>query len=617
MVECTLLLLKDGVPLLPFKINQRTYIGRSSECEIQLLDTRLSRKHVCIFQVDESFWIKDLDSKNGTLLNDTPLVQKKMLVDGDLICLGNASLVFNPDMEMYHTRYSDKRFVITHDPATALEIAELQPAGPDEISAKEALALHATAVELTGQLDMEAVLKTTLNLMLGQFKAERGFILLKNSRGGFEPKVVISDTETAAISTNIIKKVCETKRPLLLGNALGAVSFAGKKSVLEHRLCSVMIAPIIKDEHVVGICQVDRQHQNAFNSKSLLEFQLLSLIAGVAISNAQKYQKQTQKSDAMQIGDRMRRMFIGNHSKTVALLKLIQKAGASQARVLITGESGTGKELVAKLIHEQSSRKIGPYVPVNCAALPENLLESELFGHEKGAFTGASKQKKGLFELADGGTLFLDEVGEMPLSVQVKLLRVIQEGIFMRVGGERAIAVDVRIVAATNKDLAGAIQKKEFREDLFFRLNVVNLEVLPLRERREDIVLLVKHFISRFAAEVGKKPPMVSDGAMKLMMAYHWPGNVRELQNITERLIVLGEGPKIKAEDVSGYLAAGKPVCLTPGNLKEAVAQTERMLIIETLNQTKRNKSATCRILGISRPTLDKKLTELAIEETL
>jgi two-component system response regulator AtoC len=300
---------------------------------------------------------------------------------------------------------------------------------------------------------------------------------------------------------------------------------------------------------------------------------------------------------------------IAKSSKMQRVIEVIKVIAKSNATILITGESGTGKELVARAIHAQSDRMSKPFVAVSCAALPESLLESELFGHEKGSFTGAYAQKKGKFEFANGGTLFLDEIGEMSANIQVHLLRVLEEREFTRVGGNEPIKVDVRVISATNKDLRKAIEKREFREDLYYRLNVVNIELPPLRERKEDIPLLAEHFLHKFAVENRKEVTEFSPEVIESLLSYDWPGNIRELENSIERAIILSRDSSITTADLPqenvslvGSASIGK-------NLKEV----EKAHILNVLRETGENYSEAARILGVSRMTLYNKAKEYGL----
>ena len=301
---------------------------------------------------------------------------------------------------------------------------------------------------------------------------------------------------------------------------------------------------------------------------------------------------------------------IGSSPAFRRMMMLVDQVADSSATVLIQGESGTGKELVAKTIHARSARRKGPFVAVNCAALPETLLESELFGYEKGAFTGAAGRKEGRFELADGGTLFLDEVADLSPVTQPKILRVLQEGEFERLGGTRTLRVDVRIVAATNQDLAQMVREKRFREDLYYRLNVITINVPPLRERREDIHVLAQHFLRMYAAKNNRKLEGFTDEALRRLEAYAWPGNVRELENVIERGVVLARSAQMDIADLPPEIAGATP--LPEGVLSVRIgtplAEVEQRLLEETLRVTKGNKTLTARLLGIDPRTVSRKL---------
>jgi len=297
-------------------------------------------------------------------------------------------------------------------------------------------------------------------------------------------------------------------------------------------------------------------------------------------------------------------LIIGKSKKIQEVFTLIRRVAQSNCNVLIRGESGTGKELVARAIHYNSSRKDKPFVPVNCAALPQDLLESELFGYERGAFTGATSQKPGKFEISSGGTIFLDEVADMSLSMQAKILRVIQERVFERVGGTKSIKVDLRLIAATNKDLEKAVKNNSFRDDLYYRLNVVSIYIPPLRERREDIPLLANFFLKKYAKENKKQINGFSPEAMDSLMRYVWPGNVRELENIIEGAVVLGRSNLILREDL--FLTSSQEVSSEEASLP--LMEQEKRLIKRILNKTGGNQTKAAKLLGIHRNTLRRKI---------
>ncbi len=306
---------------------------------------------------------------------------------------------------------------------------------------------------------------------------------------------------------------------------------------------------------------------------------------------------------------------IGRSPAMQEIFATIERVAPTNATVLIAGESGTGKDLIARAIHHHSPRRDQPFVKINCAAIPETLLESELFGYEKGAFTGATTSKPGKFELADKGTVFLDEIGDVPPAIQVKLLRVLQDKEFERLGSNKVRRVDVRIIAATNADLRSAIESGQFREDLYYRLNVVPINVPPLRQRKEDIPALVDHFIKKYAAEFGRPVAGISDEALEILMKHHWPGNVRELENVIERAVVLCTGERLEAKDIK-LDPATRPQAANDFFLPEGMTleEHERQLILKALERAKGNKSLAARMLGITRNALRYRLSQMGLE---
>jgi two-component system response regulator HydG len=308
---------------------------------------------------------------------------------------------------------------------------------------------------------------------------------------------------------------------------------------------------------------------------------------------------------------------IGRSSAIRELFEILSMVSPTDATVLILGESGTGKELVANAIHQNEDRKDKPFIKVNCAALPENLLESELFGHEKGAFTGAVTRKEGRFKVADGGTIFLDEIAEMSKATQAKILRVLQEREFEPLGSNDSVRVDVRVIAATNRDLEKEVELGNFREDLYYRLNVVPVRVPPLRERREDIPLLLDHFLSIYCGKIGKKIRGFEPEAVSLLSRYAWPGNVRELENVVERTVIMCRGEYIETGILPGKIGSPEtPVGDEPGKIESGITlrEAEKRLIVETLRETGGNRTHTAEILGITRKTLFNKIKEFEIE---
>ncbi len=610
-----LLLLKKNVPQVKFSLSNTSTIGRSSECEIQVPDLKTSRRHALIYINGPDYCLKDLESENGTYLNGKCIHSLVKIKDGDEIQIGDHVFIFNPPLDILHERKGDKSLLlVSEEPAPAVEYGSLLHCDEFEpVNGNTFQSIYDFLCDITSELDLDVLLNKLISKLIAYFSADRGYILSYDSKiRKCRPLVIITEKENMALSSTLLDMAVAEKRPLLVHDALEDISFAEGKSILKHQLRSVMLIPLIAKEDIIGFIQLDKKEKKAFDINTLNRFSLISKVAALAFYNAQKFERESKK-DIHITGMREDKChtFIGQSPCVIELLTKAEKAAYSDARVIIEGESGTGKELIAHMIHEMSPRTNYPWIAINCAAIPENLLESELFGHEKGAFTGAVKQKKGCFELADDGTLFLDEIAEISPSVQVKLLRVLQEGRFFRVGGETSIAVDVRVVCATNKDLKNQVRENLFREDLYFRLNVITLHVPPLRNRKEDIELLCSFFIERYSGELGKKAPEMSSEAIFLLKNYAWPGNIRELQNAMERTIVLFDNDEIREGDLPGdvrmpdFNAEAFPI---RGSLHDTLAIIEKKMLITAMKKAHFKKVDAARMLGISRPTLDKKI---------
>jgi Nif-specific regulatory protein len=395
---------------------------------------------------------------------------------------------------------------------------------------------------------------------------------------------------------------------------------------------SVLAVPLWKGEEILGVLQMDnRESPGVFQTADLDVSAVLAHHASLLVANARLVsrlraaEERLKKENAfLKTREESRRVgkgpqeIIGAAPAMVTLLEQLGKVVDTRVTVLIEGETGVGKELIAAAVHYRSRRRGQLFVSQNCAAMPENLLESELFGHRRGSFTGAHEDKKGLFEIADGGTLFLDEVTEMPLALQSKLLRVLQEGEIRALGALQEKRVNVRIVAATNRNLEKEVEAGRFRQDLYYRLNVFPLRVPPLRERKEDIPLLAAHFLARYGAEMGKEPAGFAQETMDLLSAYAWPGNIRELQNEVQRMVVLSEDGEFLTPDlVSGRIRHVESlidrVAPEKGTLKEMMDQVERWLVIQALKDHENNKTAAAKTLGITREGLHKKLRGLGL----
>jgi two-component system NtrC family response regulator/two-component system response regulator HydG len=342
-------------------------------------------------------------------------------------------------------------------------------------------------------------------------------------------------------------------------------------------------------------------------------------INAVAVVVGKALEKRRLLQETQALRDRVRERFrfpnmVGESAELQSVFDVVKRAAPTRATVLILGESGTGKELIAQAIHEESPRRDKPFIRVNCAALTETLLESELFGHERGSFTGAMARREGRFELADGGTLFLDEIGEIPHSIQVKLLRALQQREFERVGGVQTLKVDVRMVAATNKDIAAEVKAGRFREDLYYRLNVVAVTLPPLRSRKGDIPSLVSHFIQKYTESYGKEIGGLAPGTLNALLSHHWPGNVRELENVIERAVVLAVGTELTSDDLPATLRGPRPMVDSPGKLipGATMEEIEREAILKTLEMVDGSTSRAAEVLGISVRKVQYRLKEYA-----
>jgi Nif-specific regulatory protein len=379
---------------------------------------------------------------------------------------------------------------------------------------------------------------------------------------------------------------------------------------------SIACAPLKVNGEIIGVLEIiDRADGGALRAEDMPLLAVFADVAATAIANARRIDRDRKSIRDLQAEMDLRYEIVGESRAIRRVIADALKVAEAKTSTLIIGESGTGKELLARLIHRASPRRDAPMVVLNCAALPEALLEDELFGHEKGAFTGAVSRKIGKFELADGGTLFLDEIGEMSPTMQAKLLRILQEGVFYRLGGNDSIPVDVRALAATHRDIDREVAEGRFREDLYYRLNVVQIRMPALRERREDIPLLAEHFLTIFRKERGIARMRFSQEALDRMQAYDWPGNVREMKNAIERAVVMGNPPDILAEDLPAF---ARPTNLLGGcvgsSFKEAVDAFKRDFLALNLKYTDGNRSRAARTLGIQRTYLSRLLAKYGLQ---
>jgi len=428
------------------------------------------------------------------------------------------------------------------------------------------------------------------------------------------------------IGEGITGRVAQSGKPVIVPDISKEPGFLNLTKSRQNKRKAFLCVPIIHRRDVIGTISIDREVANEEELRKDLYF--LQLVANVLAEAVAGIREQLEeRSNLMEENVRLRRQLddrfrpaniIGNCNSMRAVFDQIAQVADSTATVLIRGESGTGKELVARAIHHASSRKEGPFISVNCAALPENLIESELFGHEKGSFTGAAQQRRGRFELAHGGTLFLDEIGDIAPAVQVRLLRVIQERSFERVGGNETISVNVRLIAATGKNLEEAIHQKKFREDLYYRLNVFPIHLPPLRERRSDIILLADHFLQKYNAQHRKNIKRISTPAINMMMMYHWPGNVRELENCIERAVLTASDNVIHGYSLPPSLQTSEATHteILPADrvsLKTMIDSYERELIVDALKKFRGNATSVAKHLCATKRIINYKIKQLGI----
>ena len=528
-------------------------IGRETAANLCLADASVSRRHSKIEKNDEGFIITDLESLNGTFVNDIP-IRSRLLEHGDRVRIGESQFLFLA----HEGEPASKSSEVTLDEAKVLTGPTVQVRLDQAVfqMARDLSALMKVSTTINAIRGLDALLESLLEQLFEVVPAQRGAILLSSEHSLEGGRVFGLDRKRGKdqpvnISRTIVQQVLRDGVALLASDAAMQPKLASE-SFIQTQAHSVMCVPLVMIDRKLGVLYLDTTACDQFNKDHLQLVTAIAAIAAVAIENARHFEWLEEENERLLADVNIEHNMVGESEAMQRVYQFIGKVAPTDATVLINGESGTGKELAARAIHRNSKRAQKPFVAVNCAALTESLLESELFGHERGAFTGAIAQKKGRLEIASGGTVFLDEIGELSPALQVKLLRVLQEREFERVGGTVTIKADVRVIAATNKNLEDAMAANEFRHDLFYRLNVVSLEMPPLRARREDILLLASYFVGKYAAMCNRKLKGISPDARTALLAYDWPGNVRELENAIERAVVLGTTDFILTQDFAG-----------------------------------------------------------------
>jgi transcriptional regulator with GAF, ATPase, and Fis domain len=562
-----------------------TSIGRGEENDICLPDPLLADSHAHVHFDGRDFNITSID-KHGDLHINGKKRKKHRLIHQDALKIGATDLMFS----------------LYDEPPTDDEAAKTM----------EALNSYRKLFEFSERLllnyDLTELLDALMDAVVAITNADKGFLILLE---GNELRVKVARNlkrENLAdalqqLSDSIVEKVVKTKKAVIVSDALHDQEFSNAMSVMSLKLSSVMCVPLLERGNLLGVLYVGNDSVTQLFDESHLEVltifaaQASLIIRNALLVNELKLDNKllSEQLEAMRFGD-----IIGSCAAMQEVFKKVQKVATTDISVLITGETGTGKELIAHEIHRRSGRAKGPFITINCGAIPENLLESELFGHVKGAFTGAIATKPGKFHAADGGTIFLDEIGEMPLNLQVKLLRVLQEKVVVRVGENRPEAVDIRVLTATNRHLEEEIKHNRFREDLYYRLNVVNIHLPPLRDRGEDVMVIAKYLLHRYSHEFGGMVKGLSPNAVIAIRKFGWPGNIRQLENHIKKACVLADKALLGPEDM-GLTADVLPAILP---LADAKDKFQREYINQVLELNNGNRTKTARDLGVDPRTI-------------
>jgi transcriptional regulator with GAF, ATPase, and Fis domain len=575
----------SGKPRLLPMYKKITTIGRAGGNDVCIEGPGVADYHAQIVFDGRDFNLSEVDREGDIGINGKKKRRAK-LFHNDRIELGTVELVFS----IY-----DEAVPLNAEDDDAGEIAGLRK-------------LYEFSTRLMDIKDVSELLKALMDAVVEVTHADKGFLLLVRDE---QPEIAVARNlrqediphGVRHLSDSILHKVLTQKRPLIVSDALHDEEFKTSESVMNLKLCSVMCAPLVSQGQMLGLLYVGNDNVvNLFEEKSLDVLTVFAGQASLILQNALLLDQL--KSDRDRLQERLENKkfgeLVGSCPGLVEVYKKVEKVANTDISVLITGETGTGKELIAREIHNRSPRKSGPFIVVNCGAIPENLMESELFGHVRGAFTGAVATRQGKFQLADGGTLFLDEIGEMPVALQVKLLRSLQERIVVKVGDAKPERVDIRVVAATHRDLEERIKSGEFREDLYYRLNVVNLHLPPLRERGDDVMVIAKFLLSKYSEEYGAKVKGFTPNALIAMRKYTWPGNVRQLENRIKKALVLCDRTLIGPEDLDLFPEALEPIM----SLSQAREDFQRRYILEVLERNNGNRTKTARDLGVDPRTI-------------
>ncbi len=634
MVKLKLIAVEGPVKGTTFPlVTDEVWIGRDTVNNIQLSDPMVSRRHCRIRLEGDSLKLRDEDSSNGTLVNDVP-VRERILTNGDVIRIGDSQflVVFSeevPSTSGLRSQLDDSRVVsnttirLMPDEAVYLRPDKIASLPPNERLARDLNSLLRISRAISQIRELAELQRQLMELIFEVIPAETGAIILSKDRV-VQPDPFVwfgkqpAKENSLKVSHTVIDRVLQGGEAVLGNDIPGSESLRDVKSLLISQTQSLLCVPLTLYDQTLGVIYLDTKNAEArFDEDHLQLLTAIAGIAGAAFDNAIKMEEL--KDDARRLKAELDsgRNMVGESDPMRAVYQLISRVSPSDSTVLILGESGTGKELAARAIHNLSRRAEKPFVAINCAGLSDTLLESDLFGHEKGAFTGAVAQKKGKLEVADGGTVFLDEMGELPLALQAKLLRVLQTREFERVGGTRTIKVDIRLIAATNRDLEEALKNGGFRNDLYYRLNVVSMTMPALRDRRDDIILLAQYFTIKCGQKCKRQIKGLSPAAKNLLISYDWPGNVRELENVIERAVVLGSTELIQPEDLPESLHENSPLpSVQQTNFHAAAKEAKKQIVLNAIEQAGGNYTRAAKSLGIHPNNLHRLINSLGLKST-
>jgi Nif-specific regulatory protein len=608
--------------------NEEVTIGRHSSNQLSIGDLPVSRRHCVIERKDGQYTIRDLDSNNGTFVN-RERISEHVLADGDEIGIGNTIFRFVAQepterievaVSVQHPEPAPKSTVRLRKEDIDFTAEAAKPAG-GQTQFLQALSQLATILDSTEP--MEAIEAQLLKLASDVVPAEQGAIVLANSPRGEGVSVFgwnrqYGPCPTPRVSQSVIDAVVRD-RSSFMSSDMSADALSDFETHA-RTVTSVIAVPLIVRGKIQGVIYLDTTDpSHRFSHDDLGFVTAISSYMALALDHSRRLQDlETENRRLREVVGIQHEMVV--HSAAMRkVYQRIARIAPTDATVLIGGETGTGKELAARAVHRNSPRADQPFEAINCALLNETMLESELFGHEKGAFTSAVTQKRGKLEIADGGTVFLDEIGELPQPTQSMLLRVLQDRTFYRLGGTRRIQVNIRIIAATNRNLQESIKEKTFHEDLYYRLNVVSLTMPPLRERREDIPLLAKHFLARATEKNKRVIRGVSANTISLLQSYDWPGNVRELENTIEHAVVFGSGDEIEPDDLPERLLdkaidlQGAPVL----KYHDAVRESKKQIVLKALEQANGNYSEAAALLNVHVNNLHRLIRELDLKASM